>query len=261
MSSNRIVTILVCFFLPATLFIACEKNELRLTQYELPADKSFVRFVFLSPNTPSVMIKVNGIKINGSNTPGNGGLFPSTSTNPDYAAVVPDGAVRLSLPNTGTANDSVLIYTGSLSLTANKYYSVVLSDTGADRTLFAVEDKLGALPDSGFANIRFINGLGKSGPLSLIKIDSTSATVVARDTLVRNIAFKSGTEFIKVPISPVNSFLRYRVINAAGITIGGTVTPPAANSSNKRSLTFFAGGVNNGTGATAPYLIGFIYNQ
>ncbi len=138
---------------------SCDRNELRLTQYDLPGDKAYVRFAFLSPNTPSVMIKVNNTKINGGTTPGYLGIFPAVFTAPDYAAVEPNGTVQLSLANTGTANDSVVLFSGAFTADAKKFYSVTLADTGIDRTVFSVEDKLGALPDSGFFNIRLLNAI------------------------------------------------------------------------------------------------------
>ena len=45
---------------------ACQKTELRATEYDLPTTQTFVRFVFVSPGLPSVMIKVNDKKINGN---------------------------------------------------------------------------------------------------------------------------------------------------------------------------------------------------
>ena len=256
-------------FLICVGFFACDKNELRLTEYDLPQDKAYIRFALLSPGTPSTMIKVNDVKINGSTTSGNGGFFPSITNSPDYSAITPNGNFRLSLPNTGTGNDSVLLYTGTLAVEAAKFYSVCLADTGINRTLFAIEDKFGALPDSGYVNIRLINAQPKFEALNLIRIDSTSSTVVVRDTIARNIAYKSGTNFIKTSISPLPlptppgnySFLRFRVVTAiSGITVG-SVLLPTSPTPNQRSMTAYAFGFSNGTGIYVPGVVGFIYNQ
>ena len=51
---------------------SCEKSELRATEYDLPKSQAFVRFAFLSPGLPAVMIKVNNNKINGVITNSNG---------------------------------------------------------------------------------------------------------------------------------------------------------------------------------------------
>jgi hypothetical protein len=250
------------FTILAALFLfSCEKNELRLTIYDLPTDKAYARFFFLSPGTPSVMIKVNDVKLNGSNTAGSGGLFPSIVNQPDYAAVTPNASMKLSLPNIGTLNDSVVIFTGNLGLAAGKFYAVTLADTGADRTLFANETVLSPVPDSGFFYLRFINAMAKSPALSLIRIDSASATVVTRDTLVKNLEFKAASNFIKLPISGTNANIRYRMATSTGVNVGTVQTPPATASLNQRSITYYAGGFWNGTSIYVPTLSSAIFNQ
>ena len=248
--------------LAALMFLfGCEKNELRLTVYDLPQDKAYVRFFFLSPGTPAVMIKINEVKVNGSNTSGNGGLFPSFVNQPDYAAITPNGTIKLSLPNTGTLNDSTVIFTGNLGLMAGKFYAVTLADTGVDRTLFSNEIDVMAIPDSGFYNVRLINAMAKSPSLSLIRVDSASATVVTRDTIIRNLDFKNASTFIRLPISGVNANLRFRLVTSTGVNVGAVVTPPSSTLLNQRTVTLYASGFSNGTGMFAPSLNGPIYNQ
>lgn len=241
--------------------IACKKNELRLLQFDLPTDKAYVRLALYSPNTPSVMIKINDVKINGGTTGGNGGFFPAVSTTPDYSAITPNGTLRLSLPNVGTANDSVLIFSGPISVEAGKFYSVTLADTGVDRTVFSIRDNLGVLPDSGFFNLRLINAMPKTDPINLIRVDSSSSAVV-RDTIARNIAFKSATDFIKTSISPLAgySFLKFRTVTTTGITLA-SATPPSASTLSKRSVTIYAFGYANGIIPYAPGISLFVYNQ
>ncbi len=242
-------------------FSACKKNELRLTQFDLPADKSFVRFVLLSPGTPSVMIKVNGVKINGANTSGSGGVFPSTFNFPDYAAIAPNGTFRLSLPNLGTGNDSVLIFNSPLAVNAGKFYSVALADTGVDRTVFSLEDQVGPVPADSTFNIRVVNAMAKTGPINFIRIDSTSATSVVRDTLARNIDYKAASNFINTSIVPIRgfTFLRFRAVTTSGMFLG-TVAPPST-SFNRRSVTTFASGFATGVSTLAPALSSFVYNK
>lgn len=248
--------------LAALMFLfGCEKNELRLTVYDLPLDKAYVRFFFLSPGTPAVMIKINDVKVNGTNTSGNGGLFPSFINQPDYAAITPNGTIKLALPNIGTLNDSAVIFTGNLGLMAGKFYAVTLADTGVDRTLFVNETAVMPVPDSGFYNIRFINAMAKSPTLSLIRVDSASALVVTRDTIIRNLEFKAASNFIRLPISGVNANLRFRMVTATGINVGTVITPPSSAIINQRTVTLYAGGFANGTGASAPILSNPIYNQ
>jgi hypothetical protein len=244
------------------VFISCDKNELRLTEYDLPADKAYVRFVFLSPNTPAVVIKVNEVKVNGTNTSGSAGLFPSITTAADYSATIPNGNLKLSLVNSGTANDSVILFTTPLALTANKFYTVTLADTGSTRTVFALEDQV-ELTDSGFFRIRMINAMPQSPAVNLIRIDSTNPTTVIRDTIARNVAYKNGSGFIKTSISVATGYttLRFRVVNVNGQQIGAAITPLAIATANKRSFSFFASGFANGTGALVPFVTSFVYNK
>lgn len=251
---------------------ACTKNELSLLKYSLPDDKAYIRFAFFSPGTAATVVKVNDTKINGATTSGNGGYFPSVTTSPDYAAVPPNGTLRLALVNTGTANDSVVIFNGSFAVNAKSFYAVTLADTGIDRTVFSIQDNFIAVPDSGYFNFRMVNAMAKSPALNLIRIDSTSPTVVARDTIARNIAYKSATNFIKTETGPAliagsspatrYSFLRFRITVIGTGQMVGIATPPAGLGLNLRSVTTYAFGFANGTGTFAPGLSStFVYNQ
>lgn len=223
---------------------ACQKSELRATEYDLPTGKAFVRFVLSSPGTPSVMIKVNDKKINGNFTSGATGIFPANSTIAEYAAVEPNGALKLSLPNTGTTNDSVVLFTGNMVTTSGTFYTTILADTGSTRSLLSFTDNPGSFSDSGFTRLRFINATGKSPGLTLIRIDSSTASLVTRDTLFRNVSFGNATEFITIPTNPVNAFLRYRLINSSsGAVVGAPLSPLTGNSSNRRAITVISGGV------------------
>jgi hypothetical protein len=251
---------LVAAGLLAFTFVACKKNELRLTQYDLPGDKAYVRFALLSPGTPSSIIRVNDQKINGANTSGALGFYPSIVNNADYTAVAPNGTVKLSLANSGTGNDSVVLFTGMLPLQSGKFYSVALADTGVDRTLIAIEDVMGPAPDSGFIMVRLFNAMAKTEPLTLIRIDSANATTVIRDTIARNIAYKTASEFIRIRPTGVNAFQRLRLVTASGMPVGAQ-TPPTGSQPNRRYMTIFAYGFGNGTGVFAPGISTFIYNQ
>jgi hypothetical protein len=225
---------------------SCEKSELRATEYDLPKSQAFVRFVFVSPGLPAVMIKMDNKKINGNTTSGTAGLFPLNSGIAEYAAVAPNGALRLSLANTGTSNDSVVLFTGNLTIDADKFYTTILADSGSTRTLFSVPDDFGNLPDSGFTRLRFINATGKSPGLSLVRIDSTSATVVSRDTLFRNVEFSKASNFATFK-NQQNLFLRYRLIQTSnGAILGTTYTPtfsPTLSNLNRRAITIVSGGI------------------
>lgn len=266
---NKIKIFFSCLVL---LFLgACEKNELSLLEYSLPGDKAYIRFAFYSPGTPSTVVKVNDVKISGSTTSGNGGIFPSVANSPDYAAVPPNGTLKLVLVNTGTANDSVVIFNGAFAVNAKSFYAVTLADTANDRTVFSILDNLGAIPDSGVFRLRVINAMPKSPPINVIRVDSTSPTVVLRDTIARNIAYKSATDFITTEIGPKlvtgSSTIRYGLLRFRITAVGtgqllGQSVPPAAAALSQRSVTIYAFGYANGTLTYAPGLSStYIYNQ
>ena len=224
---------------------ACEKAGLRLTEYGLPTDKSFVRIALLSPNTPNVMIKADDVKINGANTGGNGGFFPSIVNFPDYAAVNPGSVIKLSLPNIGTQNDSIVLFSSKLGLDPNKFYAVTLSDTGINRTVFANEDVFLPSKDSSLS-VRLINAT-VGATLNFIRVDSASATDVVRDTLARNVPYKGTSGFITVKTFSTRPFIRLRVVTSAGVPIAGAVTPPQLlTTGSRRSITVYTTGFANG---------------
>ena len=261
-----------------TVISACEKTPLRTSENIFPTDKSLVKFVFLSPNTPSLMIKANDVKLN-SLSFGSGSIFPGIINNSaDYAAVTTNANISLAIPFAGTGNDSVVVFAGKIVTNANVNYSATLADTGIDRTLFVIPDNTGLTSRDSTYNIRIINAVAKSPNVTLLRIDSTSATQVIVDTLARNIAFKNASDYINVPLTAkinqasttnpksLHSFLRYRLIfTNTGLPLLGAITPIQTNSApgvNQRYVSIYAGGFATGTGALAATLFStIIYNK
>lgn len=239
--------------------LGCKKAGLRLTEYSLPTDKAFVKIALLSPGTPNVMIKANDVKLNGNTTLGNGGIFPATFGFPDYSIITPGATIKLALANTGTQNDSVVLFSGVVGLEANKFYALTLSDTGINRTVFAIEDAFIPSMDSSLS-VRLINATVGS-TLNFIRVDSASATDVVRDTLARNIPYKGTSGFISVKTFariPTN-FIRLRAVTTAGVPINGQVIPPqTAATGSRRSITVYTTGFVNGI--IAPFLPAMILN-
>jgi hypothetical protein len=260
------------------LLNACGKTELSTTENIFPTDKSLVKFFLLSPNTGSVMIKANDVKVN-SLSSGSIGIFPGIiNSSSEYAAIPPNSTISLALPFAGTGNDSIVVFKGSIISEANKNYSVTLADTGVDRTLFIVNDNAGGLPNDSTYSIRLINAMAKSPNLSLVRVDSTNATQVIRDTIIKDIAFKGASDYINVPLTAkinpastttpksIHSFLRYRLIlTSTGVSLAGTITPPQTVSSpglNQRYISVYASGFATGTSSLVPTLqTTIVYNK
>lgn len=257
---------------------ACEKTPLRTTENIFPSEKSLIKFVFLSPNTPSLMIKANDVKLN-SLSFGSGSIFPGIINNSaDYIAVTANANISLAIPFAGTGNDSIVVFAGKIATDVNVNYSATLADTGIDRTLFVIPDNTGIAPKDSTYNIRIINAMAKSPNITLLRVDSTNATQVIVDTLARNIAFKNASEYINVPLTAktnqasttnpksLHSFLRYRLIfTNTGLPINGFIAPIQTNSApgvNRRYVSIYAGGFATGTGSLQASLFStIIYNK
>jgi len=244
--------ILIATFCLGVAFYSCEKAPLRSTITFLPTDKAFVRIALFSPNTPAVMIKANDVKLNGNNTFGNGGFFPAITTFPDYSAVDAGSTIKLSLANSGTQNDSVVLFNSKLNLEKGKFYSVTLADTGINRTAFSIQDQFLPPVDS-FLSVRLINAMVGS-TLTLIRVDSTNATDFVRDTLVRNIPFQGTSGFIAVKTFTLRAFIRIRIVSSINGRSYGTpqIPPQSLATGSRRSITYYAFGFENGT--IAPFL-------
>lgn len=259
--TKTIYKLFITVFFLAVLIASCKKAELSTTETEMPADKAFVRIALYSPNTPAVMIKANDVKLNGNSTLGSGGFFPATVGFPDYAAVPANSTFKLSLPNVGTQNDSVVLFNSPLSLGAGKFYSLTLADTGINRTAFSIEDQFLPQKDS-FLSVRLINAMVGS-TLNLIRVDSTSATNFERDTIARNIPYKGTSGFIQVKTFTTRSFIRIRIATTDGRALGIAQIPPQAlTTGSRRSITYYASGFVNATTAPfTPALSAHITNQ
>lgn len=250
----RKYTSIIIFTLACLTVVSCEKAGLRLTAYSLPTDKAFLRIALLSPNTPNVMIKSNDVKINGNATAGFSGIFPSTFTFPDFCSVDPGATIKLSLPNTGTQNDSVVLFTSKIGLEAGKYYSLTLADTGVNRTGFSIEDKFIPQVDS-FTSVRLINAT-VGATLNFIRVDSNNATDFVRDTIARNVAYKNTSGFVSVKTFTTRAFIRLRVATTSGVAlIGAAIPPQTLATGSRRSITVYSTGFIDGlTGQLIPQL-------
>jgi hypothetical protein len=258
MRKFKFIFLFVCL---SAAIISCEKAPLRSTVTYLPTDKAFVRIALYSPGTPAVMIKANDVKLNGNTTSGNGGFFPATTTFPDYAAVPAASTFKLSLANSGTQNDSIVLFNNQLNFETSKFYSLTLADTGINRTAFSTPDEFLPQKDS-FLNVRLINAMIGSS-LTLLRIDSATATDVVRDTLARNIPYKGTSGFISVKTFTTRPFIRIRIISSLnGKSYGSPQIPPQTLATgSRRSITYYAFGFENGAGIYAPGISAHITNQ
>ena len=117
------ISVITCI----TFLLSCKKNEQRLIETTSTDGNAFVKINYVMPFTvnSTAQIKVNGDRVSNlvtfPTTFPAGGLNANGSSLPDYLSIKPGSTTLLiSRPNVGTAMDSVILYTGTLNLDANK---------------------------------------------------------------------------------------------------------------------------------------------
>jgi len=233
----------IIFSISTLLFIvvamtACEKNEQKLIAYSTSADAALTKVVHAMPYMRGpIQLKVNGTRVSNNLTystpfPG-GGLNTAGSSNPDYLALTGGNAtVSFSIPNVGTNNDSIALFSGSVAIENRKYQTVFATDTAANTQLVVVQDDI-AMPDSGFSRFRFIHLMPNVPAVDLY----FGATVVAS-----NIAYKQVSPSFVLP-TPITAAWAIRPAGAAGSTTA-LATYTTSSVGNQRVVTVFSRGYN-----------------
>lgn len=273
MKKITIKYILGCL-LAGTIFNACKKNNIDPLEYDTEFTTAMVKIAHCSPGMPaSVNFKINGQKINGglipymgtSSTSSQTSVFPGnirTGMTADYLTIERSGELVVSVPNLATPNDSLVMFRtqlAPLTLIERNYHSLVLADTGVNRTLFRVFDDNRTWADSGFNKIRIINAIPNSTALDFIRIDSINATTVTRDTIAKNVAYRSSSPFITNKFISGSGF-RYRIVQSGtGVVLANYSSVLIAP--NRRVLTFYAYGFRGGTGSFVPVLSDIVINN
>jgi hypothetical protein len=268
------VNYVLYFLMLATIISACKKNTIDPLEYNTDFTLPLAKIANCSPGMPaSVNFKIDGIKINGGLIPYMGTTSTSTTTavfpgnirtglTSDYITIAKTGELVVSVPNLATPNDSLVMLRSqlaTLALVERNYHSLVLADTGVSRTIFRVYDDNMAWADSGFNKIRLINAIPNSVALDFIRIDSVSTTSVTRDTIARNIAYRSASTFITNRFVSGSGF-RWRVVQSGtGLVIANYSSVLVAP--NRRVLTMYAHGFRGGTGAFVPVLSDIVINN
>ncbi len=232
----------------------CEKEPKTALQYygDYLTDYARLKVVNAAPSLRSFHVWVNNVKINGAtaNAPlAFGSLWPAQ----DYSAVPSGvGSVSVVYPATAARPDSVYRALAS-AMQPGSYYSLIVTDSVArpNKAVFVADD-FGAMTDSGYYKLRFVNAIGNSTPLDVYS--QRQGRVIAS-----NIAYGSGTAFIKLPLAFVYTSTGTSTTDTFYLRRTGTGTnlafvppaPPAAagigsalslTPSNQRAITIYARG-------------------
>jgi hypothetical protein len=245
-----------------TILYSCKKDGVQTIDQIIEASTPQIKYFNFGVNAPAANFYANGVKVSAAlsatgteSTSGvtSGGVYPASNYSLLNAGTY---TFEARLPSSATADPDLSIASLSGTLEANKFYTLYLCGlyTNKRSDAFIVEDKLPAV-DYNVAYVRFVNTVpNATSNLSLYAHNTLAATGV--DLLVaNNIAYKSASNFVPVPIGTYELFARYpsaptvNVISRNGTssvafvggkvyTIGsrGDITVTAATATNRPQL-------------------------
>lgn len=184
-------------------FISCEKTKLAQKIEIDPTGKALLKVGYFSPySTPNnflIQLKIDTMRVsnlfNYSNVYPGGGFNTGGSGFPDYYAIDPGSRViKISVPFAGTKNDSLVIFSGTVNLTADTRQTVIITDTAANIQATLITDDVSD-PSPTMARAKFFNGIPNSGPLDLY-ITTTTGVII---TAATGINYKQVSSYFEFP--------------------------------------------------------------
>lgn len=209
----------LALLLGVVLIASCDKNPMR--DISGPAAGSAVKFFNFGAGAPSVNFYANEQKLTGASSTScsssvdgqtsdttclNGGKESTNGTAYGaganggglYASIAP-GSYTLSGRITSATNRGVSIASTPVTLADGKYYSYYLSgiynSTAKTVDAFMIDDPI-TTPDYTVANVRFVNAISNSQPMTLYAKNQTTGVETAIGTTV---AYKSAGAFVGLP--------------------------------------------------------------
>jgi hypothetical protein len=265
----KIKHLLFSALLGGTVFTACEKNQLNLSDNLDTSGGGYFKLGWFSPglNTQGVQLKINGVRM--SNQLGYGTGFTSTTT---YAMPFPGGGlntggnnkndylsvdtgnieVMLSVPKKGTNTDSITVITTTMKIEKGKYYSLIVCDSFPNATSYTLDDNVN-YADSGFYRLNFTNTIPNVGAgVDFTLSNSNSGFKV----LASDVQYKAATGFKDFPYTGGSDTFRIRKTGTTAIL----ATYTTSSVTNKRCFTVAARGYISAAGVRAP-AISLIFNK
>lgn len=177
-------------FIASVVFtlLSCEKTKLAQKDEVDPTGKALVKVGYFTPYSAAtnvgVQLVVDGIRVSNTFTyaityPG-GGFNMGGQSNPDYLAVATGSrTLKVSIPKAGTNTDSIVLFTGPVTLAADSRQTVMLTDTGANTMATLVPDVVTAPVGDRTARAKFFNGIPNAGAIDLYIVPPTGVAYVA----------------------------------------------------------------------------------
>ncbi len=242
------------------LFTACEKDEV-VTQLNVnyTGGKTNLKIVHASAYAVNyaVQLKINDVRVSNNisySTPfPGGGLNTGGSNMPWYLSLTPGAQkISMSVAKAGTNTDSISLFSGTLTLAADKFYTVYLSDTST-KTMMLMFGENKTLPVDGTSRFKFLNMIPNL-PFADLYYGTTK--------VASNIPYGSGgDEFTRSKNDTTHWYIR---AGGALPTSAALAVYPAANAApqtipNQRIFTVYSRGYVGATGTRAP-AISLTYN-
>ncbi len=242
------------------MLAGCKKGLTTYLETESTAGKANLKIVHASAYTTnySVRLKVNDAIVSGVITystpfPG-GGLNTGGASSPWYLALTPGNQkISIYVPKVGVANDSIPLFTGTISADMNKYYSAYLADTLTRTQLVLVEDNL-TTPARNTSRFRFVNLMPNQAALDLYWGQTKVASSIAYAS--------SSPEFTLTARDTAHFYIR--TAGAAATSSAIAFYPTTATTSmqipTQRVMTVYSRGYSGATGNRAPN-VSLSYNK
>ena len=231
------------------LMIACKKNELRQSPFDLIDGKALVKInyscPYISRTTPlpaitnrSVWIRINGKVVSSGITystpyPG-GGLNTGGNSFADYLSTTPGvnniSIVMLHQDPTKLGQDSVVLYAADIDLKADTYQTIHFTDTSVNTKHIITYDPYDK-PDSGWVLYKFVNLIPNAGPLDLYH---------GTNKIASNIDFGEVSDTFRLQAGVIGNWTLRK--KDGTVTLGSQYAGAASSVANQRVFTIYARG-------------------
>lgn len=239
--------------------IACNKEVITELDTIGTSGRALLKIIHASPYTVNrpTHLKVNTVRVSNVityNTPfPGGGLNTGGSNMPWYISLHPGVTnISLSLPKTGSSDDSVVLTTKYMELAGDAYYSAFITDTAANTQLVLVKENV-EVPANNTSRFKFVNLMPNQAALDLY---------FAGNLVAGNIAYKGVSPEFTLPYKSSGQWA-IRIAGAAPTSAAIVVYPTGTGVQaipNQRIMTVYSRGYSGATVNRAPGL-SLIYND
>jgi hypothetical protein len=238
--------------------LACKKHVIEPLPVTSASGMANLKIVHAMayPTNVAMQLKVNDVRVSNNITystpfPG-GGLNTGGSNFPWYLLVKPGpNKISVSYPKYLSSNDSVMLHSSTVTLDANKYYTLYITDTGSLSQSVLVPENVGEVND-GVSRYKFVNLTPNVAALDLY---------FAGNLVAGNIPYKGTSAEFTLPYKTTGQWA-IRPAGAASTSTALAIYPTGTTTQtipNKRILSVYSRGYSGGTGNRAP-AISLLYN-